>query len=129
VTHYEVLGIASNATAEQVKSAFRNAARIHHPDRGGDPDRFQRVKEAYEILSDPGKRKVYDLNLRYAWARDAFWGTVQNTLLDGAEAVIRGVRDGKDIKDVLAERVRATTEDILKGVVYRVFAEGKDEER
>ncbi|HOU15429.1 MAG TPA: J domain-containing protein [Anaerolineae bacterium] len=61
--YYAILGIPQNATAEQVRAAYRHMARINHPDINTAPDageRFREVNEAYEILGDPEKRKAYD---------------------------------------------------------------------
>lgn len=60
--YYEVLGVARNASAEQIKKAFRALAKEHHPDApsGGNEARFKEISEAYQTLSDPQKRSVYD---------------------------------------------------------------------
>jgi molecular chaperone DnaJ len=58
--YYEVLGVGKNASADEIKKAFRRAAVQHHPDRGGDEEKFKEVNEAYEILKDPSKRQRYD---------------------------------------------------------------------
>jgi len=58
--YYQTLGVAKNATQEDIKKAYRRMAGIHHPDKGGDTATFQRVQEAYEILSDPQKKQQYD---------------------------------------------------------------------
>lgn len=57
---YERLGILKDATAEQVKTAYRKLAQRHHPDKGGDMHIFQGVQEAYDTLSDSDKRAEYD---------------------------------------------------------------------
>lgn len=59
-TLYEVLGIDRRSTPEEIKSAYRRLAMVHHPDRQGDPVQFKLVKEAYEVLSDPERRARYD---------------------------------------------------------------------
>lgn len=64
MTHYDVLGVARNATPEQIKRAYRGKAATMHPDRGGKVGDFQRLQAAYEQLSDPGKREMYDLSLQ-----------------------------------------------------------------
>lgn len=48
------------ATADDIKKAFRKLAREHHPDAGGDEAKFKEINEAYEVLSDPEKREMYD---------------------------------------------------------------------
>ena len=60
---YEVLGVSRDATDEDIKRAYRSRAREHHPDVSGTDgaeDRFKEVAGAYEILSDPEKRRRYD---------------------------------------------------------------------
>jgi molecular chaperone DnaJ len=57
---YEVLGLRPDAAAEEIKRAYRRKAREHHPDAGGDAERFKEVTRAYEVLSDPERRSRYD---------------------------------------------------------------------
>jgi DnaJ-class molecular chaperone len=58
--HYKTLGVAKNATPDDIKKAYRRLAAIHHPDKGGDTAEFQKVQLAYETLSDPQKKQQYD---------------------------------------------------------------------
>lgn len=59
-TLYEMLGVAVDATEAQIKRAYRKHAKKNHPDRGGDADKFREVTHAYEVLTDPVRRKRYD---------------------------------------------------------------------
>lgn len=50
----------NKATTDEIKKAFRKKALKEHPDKGGDPEKFKDLSLAYEALSDPEKRKLYD---------------------------------------------------------------------
>ena len=58
--YYDILGIGKDASADELKKAFRKSAIEHHPDRGGDEAKFKEVNEAYEVLKDDSKRQRYD---------------------------------------------------------------------
>uniref|UniRef100_A0A2P2I9S1 Subfamily a member 2-like partial n=1 Tax=Hirondellea gigas TaxID=1518452 RepID=A0A2P2I9S1_9CRUS len=58
--YYDVLGISKTASGPEIKKAFHKLARKHHPDKGGDEDKFKEMRTAYETLSIPEKREVYD---------------------------------------------------------------------
>jgi len=59
--YYEILGISKNASADEIKKAYRKAAVAHHPDKeGGNEDKFKEASEAYEVLKDSQKRQRYD---------------------------------------------------------------------
>jgi molecular chaperone DnaJ len=61
--YYEILGVPRDASADELKAAFRRLARQYHPDVNNEPDaeeRFKELNEAYAVLSDPDKRSAYD---------------------------------------------------------------------
>lgn len=58
--YYALLSVERNASQEEIKRAFRRLAMQHHPDRGGDEERFKEIGIAYNTLSDPKKRARYD---------------------------------------------------------------------
>jgi curved DNA-binding protein CbpA len=57
---YEELELPRTCTFDEIKQQYRHLANIHHPDKGGDTEKFKRIKFAYEVLSDPDRRKLYD---------------------------------------------------------------------
>ncbi len=78
--HYSVLGVARDATAEQIKHAYRRLALQTHPDRRGSDganERFRRVRRAYEVLHDPQSRRRYDLESSAPPRGDSFAGFSQ----------------------------------------------------
>lgn len=62
-TLYEVLGVCPDATDDQIKTAWRRAAKVTHPDAGGTSEAFTAARHAWEVLSDPARRTAYDADL------------------------------------------------------------------
>eukprot|EP00930_Biecheleria_cincta_P043322 TRINITY_DN2976_c0_g1_i1.p1 TRINITY_DN2976_c0_g1~~TRINITY_DN2976_c0_g1_i1.p1 ORF type:complete len:311 (-),score=81.01 TRINITY_DN2976_c0_g1_i1:855-1787(-) len=57
---YKLLEVDKNASESEIKKAYRKLAVKHHPDKGGDPEKFKEITRSYEVLSDPDKRAKYD---------------------------------------------------------------------
>ena len=58
--YYDILGVSKSASSDELKKAYRKAAIKNHPDKGGDPEKFKELAQAYEVLSDQEKREIYD---------------------------------------------------------------------
>jgi len=58
--YYQILGVGKDATSDDIKKAYRKLAHKYHPDKGGDEQKFKELNEAYQVLSDNGKRQQYD---------------------------------------------------------------------
>lgn len=58
--YYKILGLSKNASSDEIKRAYRKLAQEYHPDKGGDPEKFKEINEAYQVLSNPDKRGQYD---------------------------------------------------------------------
>ena len=118
-THYDALQLPRDASADDVRAAYRRLAREHHPDRAGaDGDAMARVNQAYEVLSDPDRRARYDQQLdnrppprrpgRVELPGDRLrkrlaWGVGLATLVVGGIAVVTFLRDRRP--DEAAARV------------------------
>jgi len=109
--YYETLGLARNATPEEVKKAFRRLAMKYHPDRNKNDDaaeRFKQVNEAYEVLSDSERRAMYD-RFGHAGTEPAYgrgfegfnfggFGDIFDAFFGGTNAQRRGPRRGADLR-------------------------------
>jgi len=58
--YYDFLGVARGDTDDTIKKAYRRLALKHHPDKNGDPEKFRKLTEVYDVLKDPVKRRLYD---------------------------------------------------------------------
>ncbi len=114
--YYEVLGVSRDATQEEIKRAYRRLARKYHPDVSSEPDaeeRFKEVNAAYEVLSDPERRAMYDrFGTDSPTARDFGFGGMRDPFdifaevfgnfgFGGFERAGRTPRRGRDLRTTL----------------------------
>jgi DnaJ-class molecular chaperone len=80
--YYEILGVSKNASLEEIKAAYRRQALKWHPDKNKSPEateKFKQINKAFEILSDPKKREIYDQYGEAAFERGGFTSSRPHT--------------------------------------------------
>ncbi len=123
--YYEVLGIPRTATQEEIKRAFRQLAREHHPDVNRDPEaaeRFKLINEAYQVLGDAERRAQYDRRGANGGAFGPFGGTPFDDIFDmffgqqRARERDPGPERGSDLRATL----KITLEEAARGAEKRM---------
>ncbi len=79
MSHYETLGIPSNADLTAIKKAYKKLSLKNHPDRGGDTCEFQKISEAYGVLSDPEQKRAYDNPFASIFSGQGFFDTANSS--------------------------------------------------
>lgn len=149
--YYEVLGVDKNASADEIKKAFRKQAVQHHPDKeGGDESKFKEINEAYEVLKDQQKRQRYDQfghagvggasgggaggnpfenfggfggqNVHFDFG-DGGLGDIFNQFFGGGQQQSRGPRRGRDVETTIT----LTFEQAVFGVEEKITLDMDDE--
>jgi DnaJ family protein A protein 2 len=124
--YYDLLEVSPNASEADLKKAYRKKALRLHPDKGGDPELFKEVTHAYEVLSDPDKRSIYDSRGEAGLSEQGGMGGMDaqdlfSQLFGGGGGFFGGPGGGggrsqgpRKTKD-LVHRVHVTLEDLYKG--------------
>lgn len=98
---YQTLGVKKNANTEEIKAAFRKLAKEHHPDRGGDSEKFKQINEAYAILSDNQKKAQYDASANSPFGQNFNnTGGFQHTTFRGAQFNFNDFFSSDDFMDI-----------------------------
>jgi curved DNA-binding protein CbpA len=124
---YLELGVDKKATTEQIRKAYRREAAKHHPDKGGDPAKWERIRLAHEILTDPKLRNIYDETGRIEEAKPDNDRAVALGVIESHIAAIMNkfLTDGMrpefdprkmDVPDVVAHRIRGEIRDAKVGL-------------
>lgn len=113
---YETLGVAKDATAAEIRKAYRAMAKQHHPDTGGDPQQFHAIARAHDVLKDDAKRARYDETGEMPGPEinpDGFALNIIGGLVDGLVNEIV-MKDGLEHDD-LAKKLAHQIDDQIRG--------------
>jgi len=102
LTFYDILGITSDAIPEEIKKAFRDLSKTHHPDSGGDPEEFHTILKAYETLIDPLLRAEYDK-----------YGTGKDQILSIAMTIFKDIMKSNPV-DISSSLENSRIEDMIQ---------------
>ena len=102
---YKELGLNKNATKNEIKSSYRSLVKKHHPDAGGEKERFLRIQNAWETLNDPQKKQEYDQQLFSSYPSSS------NEFIENWEEKINSKKYSSSTKD---KEVQTWIEDIFK---------------
>lgn len=100
---YSILGLKMTSTDEEIKRAYKTLTLKHHPDRGGDQERFKQVVHAYEILRDSDKKAYYN-RMRKEYLVGSFSGTGSGTAPSGVENFFDNIRN-KNLRDFIIDSI------------------------
>ncbi len=115
--YYEVLGLKSDANQSDIKKAYRNLVKVHHPDIGGSEERFKNISQAYETLSDSTKKKEYDLKNTFRSGNfDNFYNQFGGDFSNMFDNAFNQSAKGSDI----TIRLGITLEEVYHGTTKRI---------
>lgn len=136
---YDVLGVDKGAGADEIKRAYRKLALVHHPDRsGGDTEKFKALSIVHSVLSDPGKRSLYDstgeagtddTSEDFANWYDYFRTLFPKLTVAKIEEFSRSYKGSAEEKEDLTEAYGRFKGDMKKVMEVVMFAEEGEEER
>jgi len=118
---YKILGVSKDATDAEIKKAYKRGALKHHPDKGGDPEKFKEFSEAAEVLMDEEKRALYDKYGKEGIEEGGGGGGSAEDVFaqmfgGGGRRGPRGPQKGEDI----VHNIKVSLEDLYNGKTVRL---------
>jgi curved DNA-binding protein CbpA len=101
MNYYNILGVNPTDTKEQIKKAYRKLALQHHPDKGGNAEKFKKISVAFEILFNDEARRDYDEELRDPSKPRKSKGGLEAPKFDAQETIYKKIDAHREIKEKL----------------------------
>jgi len=115
-SYYKELGVSKSASAAEIKKAYHKLSRTHHPDKGGDEEKFKLIQEAFDCLKDSEKRELYDQGGKDAVEKGGVSSGDPFSMFGGGRRQKPGERKGKSVKHTL----KVTLEECYNGSVRKL---------
>ena len=116
--YYNILGVNKNTSISEIKKAYRKLVVIHHPDKGGDPEKFKEITTAFETLSDPKKKENYD---KFGESNGGNPGDIFSQMFSGGVQQSNVSKKGNNIK----HEVNMSLRDIYSGKTLNITVNRK----
>jgi len=118
MNYYEVLGLKKEAAQSEIKKAYRNLVKKHHPDVGGSEDKFKKISEAYDTLNDSTKKKEYDIKNSIG-SNSGFYDMFRNHN-GGFSNMFDDVFNQKAKGNDITFRIKLTLEEVYSGTTRKI---------
>jgi molecular chaperone DnaJ len=102
-TYYDILGVAEDASQEDIKKSYRKLAKENHPDKGGNEEVFKKISVAYDTLGDDSKRKEYDFRRKNPFAGGGGGGDVNDIFQQMFNQAFGGHRQRNRVHDLVID--------------------------
>lgn len=123
--HYATLGVSHDASQDDIKQAYRKLASQHHPDKGGDTEKFKEIQAAYDLLSDTKKRATYDAR---GGSDDSEFMSMSDIIEKMRAAHARNGFNNAHFKQVYEFVSEVSMLDAYKGYIMSININGKQDE-
>ena len=117
--YYQILGVSEGISQEDLKKTYRKLSKQHHPDRGGDSNKFKEISEAYDTLGDKNKRQEYDQRRSNPFAGGNFFGGDPFDMLNRMFNQQNARQQPKKGKD-LHLKINITLKDLYLGIRKKI---------
>ena len=107
--YYKILKVNKQSSLEEIKKSYKKLAVKNHPDKGGDPEIFKKISEAYQVLSNPEKKKVYDNGNIYDNLRGENEFTDANELFN----FVFSKHDPYELNNLFSSRIKISTNSLF----------------
>ena len=116
--YYKILEVNKQSSLEEIKKSYKKLAVKNHPDKGGDPEIFKKISEAYQVLSNPEKRRIYDNGNIYDNLRGENEFTDANELFN----FVFSTHNPHELNNLFSSRINISTNSLFPNSLFTHMA-------